>query len=434
MKKIFIIVLSAFVSLLCFACETKTENKKQGSKVISSSDYNTYINADNKSLASAQKDNEFWSKRLTPDSSGVGDLGPLAGSYGALFTVTGDVNNLLIAEKLLKKAYNISATSKDGYARGLAQNYISQHRFKDAQQILEKTYAGPTNKRDTELQLFDVYMELGMYDKAFENLEKVKNTGDYHYLIRLAKWSDYRGDLDAAIKYLEQALEIAESGGLKPLKVWTYTNLGDFYGHAGRINDAYNMYLKTLKLDPDNAYAKKGIAWIAFAHENDTEEAKRIVKEIQKVHQSPDYYLLLAEIAEFEDDEVEMKKNLQLFEAEAQNPNYGVMYNAYFIEFYADSNPNKALEIAKKEIKNRATPETYQLLALAQLKNGLTKEALNTIETYVEGKTQEPMALLHSAMVYKANGLMNKVKPIKEELEGASFEIGPILAKKVKAL
>ncbi len=431
MKMINQLILLSLLSVMCFSCDSIEEKHVT---ILNSEDYNAYLERDKESYLSAKKNNEFWLKRLAPDSSGVGDLGPLAGSYAALFTATGDVSYLKNAEALYKKAYHISATNKNGYARSLAQNYISQHRFKEAQQLLEGTYAGPNNKRDTALQLFDAYMETGLYDKAFEKLERVKNTKDYHYLIRLAKWSDYRGDLDAAIKYLEQALVIAESGGLKPLKVWTYTNLGDFYGHAGRIEDAYHMYLKTLALQPDNAYAKKSIAWIAYAYENDTVEANRILDKLLQSHKVPDYYLLKAEIAEFDGNEAAMHKNLSLFEAAAMNPDYGLMYTAYFIEFYADTNPDKALAIAKQEVLNRATPETYHLLALAQLKSGLHKEALTTIETYIAEKTEEPMALIHAAYVYKANGLEEKVSQIKEELEGASFEIGPILTLKVQDL
>ena len=353
-----------------------------------------YLDISNDSYLSAKKDNQFWSKRMAQDSSGVGDLGPLAGTYTAMFMASGDVTYLKNAEALYKKAISISATNKDGYTRSLAQNYISQHRFKEAQEMLEVIYAGPTNKRVTELQLFDTYMETGNFDKAFENLEKVKNTSDYQYLIRLAKWSDYRGDMDAAIKYLEKAKVIAESGGLKPLKIWPYSNLG----------------------------------------EHDTEEAKRILNKIMESHKVPDYYLLRAEIAEFEGNKTEMEKNLVLFEEAASDPNYGAMYNAYFIEYYSETAPKKALSIAQGEVLNRATPETYHLLALAQLKNGMNKEALKTIEKYVMGKTEEPMALLHAAYVFKANGEADKVKQIKKELEDASFEIGPILTQKVQSL
>jgi tetratricopeptide (TPR) repeat protein len=430
MKMIKQICLLILLSYACFSCDSNEDREP----IITSADYNVYLDSSNESYLSAKKNNQFWSKRLAQDSSGVGDLGPLAGTYTAMFMASGDVAYLKNAEALYKKAISISATNKDGYTRSLAQNYISQHRFKEAQEILELIYAGPTNKRVTELQLFDTYMETGNFDKAFENLEKVKNTSDYQYLIRLAKWSDHRGDLDAAIKYLEKAKVIAESGGLKPLKIWTYTNLGDFYGHAGRINEAYEMYLNALAMQPDNAYAKKGIAWIAYSYAHDTEEAKRILNKIMESHKAPDYYLLKAEIAEYEGNNTEMEENLVLFKEVESDPNYGAMYNTYFIEYYSETAPKKALSLAEQEVLNRATPATYHLLALAQLKNGMNKEALKTIETYVIGKTKEPMSLLHAAYVFKANGQVDKVKQIKKELEDASFEIGPILTQKVQSL
>ncbi len=70
----------------------------------------------------------------------------------------------------------------------------------------------------------------------------------------------------------------AESRNSRELKIWTYSNLGDFYGHAGRIEDAYQSYIKTLELDPTNAYAKKGLAWIAYSNDNDADEALQINK------------------------------------------------------------------------------------------------------------------------------------------------------------
>ena len=62
------------------------------------------------------------------------------------------------------------------------------------------------------------------------------------------------------------------------------------------------------------------------------------------------------------------------------------------------------------------------------------EEALQAIEQHVEGKTFEPMAQYYSALVYKANGQKGKVTPLKDELSGASYELGPVLAKKIAQL
>ena len=414
-----------------FSC--KNEESKTV-KITNPERYNAYLAMHDSTYQVALEQKDFWSQRLSEDTTGVGNLGPLAGAYGTLFGTTGNVQYLYDAESLYKKGIENSANNKDAFARGLSHNYISQHRFQEAKQVLEESYAGVSNKKATELMLFDVYMELGEYDKAYEMLEKSKNLSDYNYLIRVAKWSDYKGDLDAAITFIEKARDIANSRKSKPLQLWTYTNLGDYYGHAGRIQDAYGEYLKALKIQPDNAYAKKGIAWIVYSYERDADEAKRILDSISKHHQVPDYHLLRAEIAEWEGDAVKSEQQQEAFLKAVNEGDYGTMYNAYLIEIYAETNPEKALQLAQQEVENRSTPETYHLLALAQLGNGMNAKALATIEQHVSDKTSEPMALYHSALVYQENGMDEKVKAIKEELLEAKFEVGPILFKKIENL
>lgn len=423
------------IGILLWSC--KNEKKEEERTTITSPiDYAAYLEADQtKRYKSALKEQEFWSKRLGDDSTGVGDLGPLAGAYSKLFETSGNIQNLKDAEIVYKKAIKIAASSiKDGYIRSLARNYISQHRFKEATALLEESYAGVSNKHATELMLFDCYMEIGSYEKAEALLRKIENPNDYNYLIRISKWSDYKGQLDAAIRYMERAMKIAESRNSEYLKIWTYTNIADYYGHDGNIKASYDHYLKALRLQPDNAYAKKGIAWILYSEERNISEANRILDTLLVHHNIPDYYLLKAEMATYNTKDNEAEKYMNLFLEKTKDPLYGAMYNTHIIEELITSNPEKALALANIEVANRATPETYHLLALAQLANGDKEPALKTIETYVDGKTSEPMALLHSAQVYKAHGIDEKVAELRAELEDASYEIGPVLAKKVKSL
>jgi tetratricopeptide (TPR) repeat protein len=424
------IVISVLV-LMALACKTDTEEKQ----LTKPSDYDQYLSTTNRpTYDEGINSKEFWSERLRADSSGVGELGPLAGAYDQLFQITGDPEFLQKAEKLYIKGMEISANDKDAFARGLAHNYISQHRFKEAYALLQVTLDGPSNKHQTKMLLFDAAMEVGDYEKAYEYLGGIKNLKDYHYLIRLAKWSDHRGDLENAIHYLEEAKAIAESRDNKSLKIWTYSNLGDYYGHAGRIKDSYKLYLKTLALQPDNAYVKKSIAWIIYSEEKNAREAHRILDSVMKIHKLPDDHIFKAELYEYEGNITKAKRSQIDFINAVQDGRYGEMYNTYLIEIYSETEPLKALKIAKREVQNRATPMSYHLLALAQLKNGMTKEALRTIELFVEGKTYEPMALFHAALVFKANNLMEKITPIKKQLMDASFELGPLLAKKTQAL
>ncbi len=409
--------------------------RQKPQKITSVLDYEKYLSSNERlSIDDAFKELSFWQSRLTKDSINLIALSKIAGLHTTLFSLTGDVSDLYTAEKLIKKARRLSARNKDTYLRSLAHNYITQHRFKEAKVLLDSAYTYPDNKRATEFMLFDVSMELGDYRKANEFLGKIKNNTDYNYLIRLSKWSDYKGNLDAAIRYMEQAKTIAEAGGIKSLKTWTYSNLADYYGHAGRLKDAYEHYLMTLELNPDNAYAKKGIAWIVYAYEGNTAEANRILDAVSKYHKLPDYFLLKAELAEFDENFPEVKTQEEKFIDALAITDYGEMYNTYLIELYAKNDPQKALSLAILEVTNRATPETYQLLSYAQLMTGNKEEALATIENYVAGKTFEPKATYITSLVYKANGMFDILPELKSELEDVAFELGPVLMREIEKL
>jgi tetratricopeptide (TPR) repeat protein len=431
MKNIF---ASMCLSLLLLGCN------KQGDKDVvfttNPKDYTSFLQADPiKSYAAALEEKEFWSKRLGSDSTGVGDLGPLAGAYSKLFETSGDIQYLKDAEQVYKKAITVAAIKiQDGYKRALAKNYITQHRFKDAITLLEESYAGISNKHATELLLFDCYLEVGAYSKALQFLKKIENINQFDYLIRISKWSDHQGDLSAAIGYMKKALAIANSRNNLALQIWANTNIADYYGHQGDIKASYNHYLKTLALQPDHAYAKKGIAWILYSKEYNTAQALVFIDHLLANQNLPDYYLLKAEMASYQGDSVLSEEYMQQFFTLANNPLYGDMYNTHKIRALVKTDPYIALQLAQKEVDNRTTPQSYQLLALAQLASNQKQEALATITSFVAGKTSEPMALLHSAQVYKANGVLDKVTALKTTLLPASYELGPEVYRQVTAL
>jgi len=428
------VIASMYLGLLLLSCNGHGD--KDLAFTTNPAHYTSFLQADPiKSYTEALKEKEFWSKRLGADSTGVGDLGPLAGAYSKLFETSGDIQYLKDAEKVYKKAITVSSIKiQDGYKRALAKNYITQHRFKDAITLLEESYAGISNKHATELLLFDCYLEVGAYPRAEKILKKIENTKQYNYLIRISKWSDHKGQLSATIGYMEKALAIANSRNNLALQIWTNSNIADYYGHQGDVKASYNHYIKTLALQPDHAYAKKGIAWILYSKEHNITQACVLIDHLLTNHNLPDYYLLKAEMASYQGDSVKSQEYMQQFFTLANNPLYGDMYNTHKIKALVKTDPQQALQLAQREVDNRPTPQSYHLLALAQLASKDTQKALTTITDFVAGKTSEPMALLHSAQVYKANGMLGKVAVLKTALLPASYELGPEIYKQVTAL
>ncbi|WP_035336008.1 tetratricopeptide repeat protein [Dokdonia sp. PRO95] len=427
-----------FTTLLILTTALFISCSNEDKNILNKADYEKYLQTKNsKEIAKAEKELSFWNKRIKEDSIQLIELSKSAGMQTKIFQLNASIKQLKDAEKNLTRSALVTNIGKDGKLLALAQNYITQHRFKEAKTLVDsaRIVAGGEIKA-INLVAFDVAMELGDYEKAEKILTKETDFSDYNYLIRLGKLEDYKGNLDKTIQHMEAAKAIAESSKQKGLQVWVYTNLADYYGHAGRINDAYNHYLKALAIDPSNAYAKKGIAWIAYSYENNPTEALRIIEAIEKDSKSPDYELFKSEIYESTGDEDSAREALNNFLSRVSNPSYGDMYGAYLVEIYASKpeTSQQAITLAQKEVNNRPTPMSYDLLAHAYYGNGDYEKALSITQEHVIGKTHEPMAQFHTAQIYKALDMKNELAPVKEELLETSFELGPVTYKEIQNL
>lgn len=422
------------LAILIFAFASCNKVPEQ---VTQQEDYKKYLEEDPvMTVENIKKDHDFWKEKLQKEPRQFPYLVQLASAQSQLFKMTGEIEHLIRAEKNLIAANNMTNYSKAGYLKSLAANYISQHRFKEALNLLNSAEENGEKITGTQKMLFDVHMELGNYNKAEAYLEKIEDRSDFDFLIRYAKWSDHKGDLNTAITYMEKATEKAETANIKELKQWSYTNLADFYGHNGEIEKSYKHFLMALDLDPHNAYAKKGIAWIVYSHERNPKEALRILNSITKQHQVPEYFLLKAEIAEFMNDEALKKQNQIFFLAALSNENYGVMYNFNSAVLYAEefSATEEALNIAHREIKNRPTPLSYDLLAWTYYNKGDFEKALAIAEKHVMNKTYEPEALFHLAKIFKATGKIREAKILKRELLESIYELGPVAEQDIREI
>jgi tetratricopeptide (TPR) repeat protein len=410
-------------------------NKQETKQITNANEYQAYLQLDqNKALETANEELTFWENKLAKTPNQYPYNLKMASANSQIFQLTGNIDQLKEAEKNLVIANEKTNYNSAGSLRSLAKNYISQHRFKEALEVLTKAEYNGEKLQETHYILVDVHLELGNLDKVEKYLSKIKNFKDFDYLIRVSKYNDHIGNLDKAIAYLESALEVAKSTNNESLLQWNYTNLADYYGHAGRIKDSYNGYLKALAINPNNSYAKKGIAWIVYSYERNPTEALRILETVTKENESPDYHLLKAEIAAFMGNMVEKETQTKMYLSKVANEKYGAMYAKYSVLLFADETINalKALEIAKTEVEARPTAQSYDLLAWSYYKNGNINEALQISKNHVIGKTFEPQALLHTAYILKANGNQIEAQKLKAELLEAIYELGPSSEQEIK--
>jgi len=380
-------------------------------------------------------DLEFWEEKFKKAPNQHPYLNRMAQIHNRLFNINGKIEHLSKATKLLEQARDLTNGTDSSILRLLAKNYISEHRFEESLQTLICAEELGTRLLDTQKMLFDTYLELGDNKSAKKYLDVLSKKVSFDYLIRKSKWDDHNGNLKSAIFNMELALLSAKKSKNKVLTQWATTNLADYYGHDGQIERSYSYFLTALELKPSDAYAKKGIAWIAYSHEKNPVEAHFILNSIRNYHETPDILLFQAEIAEYNRD---LKKQKDLINSyftmlDAKHE-YGNMYNKYNILLLADNidTHDRALQIAESEVELRPTPESYALLGLVHFKIGNIDEAKNIVLENVKDKTYEPESLFILALILEKSKVHSReVKALKQELLESEFELGPVTKMRV---
>ena len=413
--------------ITCIRCSSSTE------KIVHPADYEVYLGRKcDQALKECNVEMDFWKHKLSEVPESETYRIKLAGMLASRFTLNGRIEDIEASDSLYQL---IVSNTKQDYAslhRALAANCITQHQFREARAHIQKALEIGEGKAATLYMLVDVNIELGDLAGAKTAMKQFTNKNFFPYLIRQAKLKDQEGNLDSAIVLMERALDQVKEN--PSLFLWTQSNLADMYGHADRVKESYDGYLSALKQNPDYDYALKGIAWIAFSHDQNFQEAKRIVHHIEQKRATPDMHLFLAEIARAENDSSEKLKQLELFTNAAVAPKYGDMYNKYLalVEAEEFSNPVRTIEIARIEIRNRPTPQSFDLLAWGYFNNGNMADALAVAQKYIENKTYEPDALYHLAMIYQANGMEKEAMHYFKLASASSFELGPAISEKIK--
>ncbi len=385
--------------------------------------------SDSSALKNCNEEILFWSKKnsSTPSDTYVSKL---AGAYSHRFSITGRIEDIFVSDSIYHQLIKVDS-NRVGAFQALAVNCMTRHEFREARKYISKALAIGDNRSSSLYTLFDISMELGDYGSAKSVILRFENKKAFSYLIREAKVDDQEGRLDIAIEKMERAYERIKDD--HSLSQWTLSNLGDMYGHAGRVDEAYQAYLKVLKMNPSHDFALKGIAWIALSHDHNTALAKQIASVLLKRKEMPDMHLLLAKIAEAENNGTIKSQQLNLFTQKAAEAKYGDMYNKYLALLEAEEfkNPTKAIEIATVEVNNRPTPQSYDLLAWGYFQKGQVEKAMEVAQQHVEGLTFEPEAIYHLGMIYKDVSSEKSNKFLEEALQ-SSFELGPAITSAIE--
>jgi tetratricopeptide (TPR) repeat protein len=418
MKRIFFSLIA--ISLLA-CCKNNIK------PIVNASFVDSLIN--NYTTPQAIKNNEtdlqFWKNRILPNTTDYTSTSKYAAALISRFHLLGDIKDVKTSDSILQKLSSNFNGKEVGPYFSLVGHYILQHRFKEADYIFQMAKNIGLKKYETAATAFDVNFELGRISLAKTDLRNIQLENDFGYQFRKSKMMHYNGELDSSIKAMQKAVENA--GQDEALQLAALSNVGDLYIHAGKLDKAYNCFVDCIKANPIDLHSIMGIGWVALVKDKNDSLAERIFQFVSTKTKSPDPLLKLIAVAEQRGDSAMQLQYAKAFEQKASDSLYGNMYNKYLLQLYTGilDNPSRAEAIAKQELQNRSTAQTYAWYAWALLNNNKKEEAYAVYQKNVSGKPLEGLELYWMGKLMQRLNKGYNAKQFFKEAEKNIYDLEP---------
>jgi tetratricopeptide (TPR) repeat protein len=176
------------------------------------------------------------------------------------------------ASDSFKRTWELNPASSRGLM-GMVETDMAENKPDEAIRILEAEAAKAPNRLDVQLALGNTEVRAGRYDLALGYFQRVldgldknaKMRGDVY--MRIGETYRRKGDLANSINALQEGRKFLPDS---PVILQTLAVVLDA---AGRYSEAKQVYLATIKLDPNNAISLNNLAFLMAENNGDLDQA-----------------------------------------------------------------------------------------------------------------------------------------------------------------
>jgi hypothetical protein len=383
------------------------------------------------SLPAAVKANadeiSFWKARIDTQHTGISNESRYAAALIGRFHQFGDIKDIKAADSIIKRVNATYNFKEAGPNIALAGYSILQHRFTEADGYLIAARLIGLKKYESLTTSFDVDFELGRYSNAALYVKQLQPYNDYGYYFRRSKLDHLNGEMDSAIHSMLMAATKAESSLY--LKNVALANAADLYIHAGKLQQANDLYRECITMNSADLHSITGLGWIALVHDKNDSLAQQLFEFAHAKNKLPDPLFKLYQTAQQRGDSAATAGYAQQFADQATDSVYGNMYNKYLIELYTGilHQPAKAAAIAARELQNRATPQTNAWYAWALFSANQKDAAWKVYQQSVSGKPLEALELYWMGKLMQGLGKGYNAKEFFKAAWNNKYDLSPAM-------
>jgi len=311
----------------------------------------------------------------------------------------GDAADYTRADQAFDAALQLEPNQMDAMVgKGILS--LSLHDFHAALEWAEKARKLNPYRPDILGIMTDAHVELGEYDEALVVLQEMVNMrpGIASYT-RMAYYRELHGDVDGAIKAMQDAANIGLPGEEPTL--WSLVQLGNLYFNRGDLAGAETIYEVALSQSPDYLYALGAQAKV-WAAQGRYEDAIAQYRQIGTRIPLPEFAIALGELLEATGDMQGAQEQYDLVEVmQALNTSVGMNVDLEMALFDTDHGEDKAAALAQAEVTYAERPTIYaaDVLAWALYHNDRADQALPYIEEAMRLGTKDARLFYHAGMI-----------------------------------
>jgi tetratricopeptide (TPR) repeat protein len=268
---------------------------------------------------------------------------------------------------------------------------LAMHRFHDAEHVARELLKSRQEMQDHAL-LGDALMEQGELEEAlpvYQAMIDAKPCLPSYSRVAHVRW--LRGDVDGAIEIAEQAINCGSYRDPEPL-AWVTTRLAFYLWQKGDLEGAIKVAERAEQLVPDYGHALFVRGRVLLAARRADDAVKCLSRAVARLPLPEvrwalaDAYRAAGQLSKAEEEERLMNDRL--------DPRSFSLYLATLKQ-----RTEKALALAKAELRSRKDVHSWDALAWAQHAAGESKAALISSRKALAEGTLDARILLHAAHI-----------------------------------
>ena len=325
----------------------------------------------------------------------------LAMAYARRARETSDVQYYAKAEKTLKDSFALAPDNYEGL-KTQAWLQLGRHEFAKALETATKLNQKTPDDVIVYGYLVDANVELGNYKAAVDAAQWMLDlrAGNIPGLTRAGYLRELHGNLPAALELMQMAYDSTPSAETED-RAWLLTQMAHLSLIMGDLSRAEVYANRALGMFPDYHYALGALGQIRIAQRCYDDAVTLLRKRYSGARHAENLYAL-AEALELSGQTDESRKAFAEFERKSlAESNIADNSNHELIAYYVDHahRPEKALEIAKREVERRKDVFTLDCYAWALAASGQYEAANAEIQKALQVGVKDPKILAHAGLI-----------------------------------